>query len=198
MQPFSADHTVTDWVMTHRGEPWTSFMQFITVWGDTLTLTLVVIGVAVLAWMAGRIDFAVVIVAGSLVGWALMALLKVSFARDRPPIEDRLIDIGGYSFPSGHAMLSVVVYGLTVIILHRLYPQVRERVMWLLAGPILVGLIGFSRIYLGVHWLSDVLFGWLFGCIWITVCVAVHVQMSRRRQAARAAQRRGKTQSSPS
>ncbi|MCF8586867.1 phosphatase PAP2 family protein [Gordonia liuliyuniae] len=198
MKPFGVDDTVTDWILSHRGEPWTSFMQFITVWGDTLTLTLVVIGVAVLAWMAGRIDFAAMIVAGSLSGWALMSLLKVIFARDRPPVDDRLIEIGGYSFPSGHSMLSLVVYGLAVIIVHRLYPRVRERAGWLVVGPVLVALIGFSRVYLGVHWLSDVLFGWLFGAIWVTLCVAVHVQSSRRRQAARAARRTGKTQSSPS
>lgn len=189
MQPFSVDHTVNDWVVAHRGEPWTSLLQFITVWGDTVTLSLVVIGVAVLAWMAGRIDFAVLIVAGSLSGWAVMALLKVIFARDRPPVEERLIDIGDYSFPSGHAMLSVVVYGLAVIIVHRLYPWVRDHVAWLVIGPILVALIGVSRIYLGVHWFSDVLFGWLFGCIWVSLCVAAHIQGSRRRQAARAARR---------
>lgn len=198
MKPFGVDDTVTDWVVSHRGEPWTSLFQFVTVWGDTLTVTLIVIGVAVLAWMAGRIDFAAMLVGGSLAAWALMVLLKVIFARERPPVEDRLIEIGGYSFPSGHSMLSVVVYGLTVIILHRLYPRVRERVVWLLAGPVVVALIGFSRIYLGVHWMSDVLFGWLFGCIWVALCVAAHVQGSRRRQAARAARRVRTTQSSPS
>ncbi|GAA4664868.1 phosphatase PAP2 family protein [Gordonia humi] len=189
MKPFGIDHRVTDAVVSGRSEPWTSLLQFITVWGDTLTLSLVVIGVVVLAWMAGRIDFAVLIVVGSLSGWAMMVLLKAIFVRDRPPVGDRLIDIGGHSFPSGHAMLSVIVYGLTVLILHRLYPAVRAHPWWLLIGPILVALIGFSRIYLGVHWLSDVLFGWLFGVVWVSLCVAAHIQGSRRRQAARAARR---------
>ena len=118
-----------------------------------------------------------------------MGLLKLIFARDRPPVALRLIDIDSHSFPSGHAMLSTIVYGLSVIILHRLYPWVRRHVGWLVVGPVLVVLIGVSRVYLGVHWISDVLFGWLFGAIWVALCVAAHVQGSRRRQAARAERR---------
>lgn len=84
-------------------------------------------------------------------------------------------------------MLSTVVLGLTVIILHRIYPRVRERAAWLLIGPVLVLLIGFSRVYLGVHWTSDVLAGWLIGLFWVAVCVLVHVRGAKRRQAAREA-----------
>ncbi|GEE01093.1 hypothetical protein nbrc107696_15390 [Gordonia spumicola] len=189
MAPFRIDHRVTDAVIGDRHEPWISLMQFVTVWGDTLTLALVVIGVVVLAWLAGRIDFAALIVFGSLTGYGLMAALKLIFARDRPPVADRLIDVGGASFPSGHAMMSMIVYGLAAIMAHRMYPRVRRHAWWLLGAPLLVGLVGFSRVYLGVHWLSDVLFGWLFGLIWVTVCVAAHIQGSRRRQARRAAAR---------
>ncbi len=170
-------------------------MQFVTVWGDTLTLALIVIGVFVLSWLAGRIDFAVLIVVGSLTGYGLMVLLKLIFSRDRPPVEDRLIDVGGASFPSGHAMMSMIVYGLAAVIAHRVYPRVRRHVWWLAAAPLLIAAIGFSRIYLGVHWFSDVMFGWLFGAIWVTVCVAVHVRGSRRRQARRAAPRGQSTDS---
>ena len=186
MQPFGFDHEVTDTIVNARAEPWTSMVQFITVMGDTLTLSLVVIGVFVLAWMAGRIDFAALIVGGSIAGYLVMILLKAVFSRDRPPIDLRLIDVGQQSFPSGHAMLSTIIYGLSVIILHRLYPWVRERALWLLAAPALVVLIGLSRVYLGVHWLSDVIFGWLFGFIWLAFCVAGHLQLARRRQLMRA------------
>ena len=194
MAPFSVDHRVTDAVVSGRHEPWTSLMQFITVWGDTLTLSLIVIGVVMLSWLAGRIDFAVLIVVASLTGYGLMVLLKLIFSRDRPPVADRLIDIGSASFPSGHAMMSMIIYGLGAIILHRVYPRVRRHAWWLLAAPLLVAVIGFSRIYLGVHWFSDVMFGWLFGLIWVAVWVAVHIQGSKRRQAARAAARAAATE----
>lgn len=189
MAPFEIDHRVTDAVVSGRHEPWTSIMQFMTVWGDTLTLSLVVIGVVVLTWLAGRIDFALLIVAGSLVGYGLMVLMKLIFSRDRPPVGDRLIDVGGAAFPSGHAMMSVVIYGLAAIIMHRVYPWVRSHPWWLLVAPALAVLVGLSRIYLGVHWFSDVMFGWLFGLVWVTVCVAAHIKGSRRRQAKRAAAR---------
>lgn len=180
MQQFPIDDRITDWVVHSRHEPLTSAMHLVTVFGDTLTLALVVIGALVLAWLANRIDLAALIVVGSLTGYLLMLLLKVVFARARPPIEDRLIDVGGASFPSGHAMLSTVVYGLAAVILFRLYPRVRARAAVLLWVPVLVVLIGLSRVYLGVHWASDVFFGWVFGVIWLTVCLFGHAQIVRR------------------
>ena len=186
MQPFGFDHTVTESVLRSRSEPWTSMVQLITVFGDTLTLALVVIGMFVLAWLAGRIDFAALLVAGSLSGYLVMVIMKAIFSRDRPPVDWRLIDVGQQSFPSGHAMMSMLIYGMAAIMLHRLYPQVRDHWPWLITAPILVLLIGLSRVYLGVHWLSDVIFGWLFGFIWLALCIAGHLQFARRRHAARA------------
>ncbi|KJR06179.1 phosphatase PAP2 family protein [Gordonia sihwensis] len=180
MQQFPIDERITDWVVHSRHEPLTSVMQFLTVLGDTLTVVLVVIGVLVLAWVGNRIDLSALIVVGSLSGYVLMVLLKLLFARPRPPVTDRLIDVGGASFPSGHAMLSTVVYGLSAVILYRLYPRVRARPLILLWIPALIAVIGLSRVYLGVHWTSDVVFGWLFGLIWLLVCLVAHAQLVRR------------------
>ncbi|EGD54226.1 phosphatase PAP2 family protein [Gordonia neofelifaecis] len=180
MQQFPIDDRITNWVVESRHEPLTSVVQLVTVFGDTLTLVLVVIGVFVLAWMGNRIDLSALIVFGGLSGYVLMLLLKLLFARGRPPIEDRLIDVGGASFPSGHAMLSTIVYGLSAVILFRLYPWVRDRPLILLWVPVLIGFIGLSRVYLGVHWMSDVVFGWLFGVLWILMCLVTHAQLVRR------------------
>ncbi|ALG83801.1 phosphoesterase [Gordonia phthalatica] len=180
MQQFPIDDRITDWVVESRHEPLTSVMHMVTAMGDTLPLTLVVIGVFVVAWLSNRIDLASMIVVGSLSGYILMMILKLLFSRDRPPVEDRLIDVGGAAFPSGHAMLSTVVYGLTAVVAFRVFPRVRERAVALVWLPILVLLIGVSRVYLGVHWASDVLFGWLFGLIWLAVCLFGHAQIVRR------------------
>lgn len=180
MRQFPIDDQITDWVVDSRHEPLTSVMHMVTAFGDTLTLTLVVIGVFVIAWLANRIDLAALIVVGSLSGYVLMAVLKLLFGRDRPPIDDRLIDVGGASFPSGHAMMSTVVYGLTAVVVYRVYPRVRERALALLWLPVLTVLIGISRVYLGVHWASDVFFGWVFGVIWVAVCLFGHAQLVRR------------------
>lgn len=180
MRQFPIDDSITNWVVGARHEPLTSVAHLVTSLGDTLTLVLVVIGVFVMSWLANRIDLAALIVLGSLSGYLLMITMKLLFARDRPPIGGRLIDVGGNSFPSGHAMLSMLVYSLTAIILYRLYPKVRARAAILLWFPVLAVLVGLSRVYLGVHWASDVVFGWLFGIVWFGVCLVGHAQLVRR------------------
>lgn len=179
LAPFGFDHRVTTWVVGIRSEPWNSLWQMITVLGDTLTLTLVVIGVFVLAWLGERIDLAALIVFGGVSGSLLMVTLKHLLGRQRPPVADRLIDVGGLSFPSGHAMTSTVIYGLTAVICYRLYAWVRAHPLVLLAAPLAVTAIGMSRVYLGAHWASDVLFGWMFGLIWLAVCLVGHRQIVR-------------------
>lgn len=178
MSPFSFDQSVTDWVLSIRGEPWNSAWQMVTVLGDTVTLTLVVIGVFMLAWLGERIDLAVLIAFGGVSAYLLMMLLKRLFGRDRPPVVDRLIDVGGLSFPSGHAMVSTVVYGLTALIFYQLYGWVRQNPWVLAAAPAVVIVVGLSRVYLAAHWLSDVIFGWTIGLIWLGVAVVVHRQIA--------------------
>lgn len=179
LAPFAFDHSVTAWVMSVRAEPWNSLWQMITVLGDTLTLTLVMIGVFTLAWLRERMDLAALIVFGGGVGWLVMALLKRLFGRDRPPVADRLIDVGGLSFPSGHAMMSTVIIGLTAVIVYQLYPNVRSQPGALVSAPVLIVLIGLSRVYLGAHWMSDVLFGWILGVVWLVSCLLGHQQIAR-------------------
>lgn len=180
LSPFAFDPGVTSWVVSIRAEPWNSLWQMITVLGDTLTLVLVVIGICVLAWLMNRIDLSALIVFGSAMGWLLMGLLKRLFGRERPPVADRLIDVGGLSFPSGHAMMSTIVIGLTAVIIYQLYPQVRAHPAILAVAPVLIGLIGLSRVYLAAHWMSDVLVGWLLGVIWLAICMVAHQQVARQ------------------
>ena len=139
-----------------------------------------------LAWLGERIDLAALISLGGISGYIVMVLLKHAFGRERPPVGDRLLDIGTLSFPSGHAMLSVIVLGLSGYICYQLYPWVRENRAVLAVVPVLILLIGLSRVYLGVHWLSDVLFGWVFGAFWVGVCLFGLLQLAswiRRRPA---------------
>lgn len=171
LSPFPADIRITDSVVAGRSEPWTSIMHLITAFGDTMTLFLVMLAVFVLAWLGRRPDLSLLILFGSVTGYFLMVLLKLAFGRPRPPIEDRLQDVGTLSMPSGHAMVSVIVYGFAAVILFRTFPLIRRHPWWLLGFPVLVIAIGFSRIYLGVHWMSDVVFGWIFGLLWLALCL---------------------------
>jgi len=98
-------------------------------------------------------------------GWAV-DVIKGLVLRARPELVPHLVDVSGYSFPSGHATSSAVVY-LTLAALAGQVTADRAARRYLLAvAVLLVGAIGCSRVYLGVHWPSDVLAGWSFGTLW--------------------------------
>ncbi|MFD1789752.1 phosphatase PAP2 family protein [Sphingomonas floccifaciens] len=138
----------------------------ITATGGATVLTLVVIGtVALLAsrrlWLTAALTAAATIT-GS---WAVTQM-KLHVGRPRPEIVDHLVQVTGNSFPSGHAANSAIVY-LTIAALGTQVTKGAATRNTLLAGAILlVGAIGVSRVYLGVHWPSDVLAGWSFGTLW--------------------------------
>jgi len=87
--------------------------------------------------------------------------LKEFFQRPRPSLFQEIATLHSYSFPSGHAMASAAVYGSVATVLARAYPARRRAI--LLGACTLVLLIGLSRVYLGVHWITDVLAGWAAG-----------------------------------
>jgi undecaprenyl-diphosphatase len=124
---------------------------------------------------------AAVLVLLSLSGGALLStVLKHMFARPRPDLVPHLVEVSSASFPSGHAMLSAVVYLTLGALLSRIEgpPQVK---MYVLSVAIALTLtIGLSRIYLGVHWPTDVLAGWCAGAAWAVVCWRVALFLQRR------------------
>jgi len=98
-------------------------------------------------------------------------LLKAVFARPRPTFSDPLATALYYSFPSGHAMMSLIAYGLLGYFLFNALPERWQRVVVSAGLIVLILLIGFSRIYLGVHYLSDVLAGFAVGGLWLSFCI---------------------------
>ena len=96
-------------------------------------------------------------------------LLKKLFARDRPLLWERVVDVRFYSFPSGHAMISMVIYGLLGYFLGSRFPKQRWFIYSLTV--VLVAAIGLSRLYLGVHWPTDVIAGYTAGLVWLITCI---------------------------
>ncbi len=105
-------------------------------------------------------------------GWLFYILLKFLFARPRPTLISHLDSAGWWSFPSGHAMGSTMVLGLgTILLAERFRNRAAARWMRLLATGLIVAIAG-SRVYLGVHYPSDVVAGLLAGCAWIAGALA--------------------------
>lgn len=114
-------------------------------------------------------------------GLLLNMLVKSIFARPRPVFVDPIALEQSYSFPSGHAMLSFIAYGMLAYFLWRLLSNhhlLRIGVVWL--AVMLVVLIGISRMVLGVHYLSDVLGGFSAGGLWLTACITANETIRRK------------------
>ncbi len=122
-------------------------------------------------WRRGRLRLALYLVATTLLGGAIDTVVKVVVDRDRPSLEDPVATAHGQSFPSGHAMTSTVAYGVLVLSFLPLVPKPRRR--WFVGGAVLlVLLIGLSRLALGVHYISDVLGGFVLGLAWLAAATA--------------------------
>ncbi|MGC4935681.1 phosphatase PAP2 family protein [Gordonia sp. DT30] len=174
------DDDVTGWMVDGRTQPWVGLAHAVTFLGNTLTLTILCVVVAVALLMRRRVDEAVLLVVGSLLGWVIMVALKDVVGRDRPPASGRLLHIESFSFPSGHAMMSMVVYCLLAVVAYRSSSWVRHHDWVLIAAPLLSMAIGITRVYLGVHWATDVLAGWMCGALWVLVCVWASTRIALR------------------
>lgn len=117
-------------------------------------------------------------------GGVLVRVLKAHFERTRPLHEHTLTDSSGWSFPSGHAAGSMLVYGMLAYMLVRHTPRVWH-IPIALSAVLLISFVGFSRVILQVHYVSDVLAGFTVAATWIALCVASFETLRRRREMAR-------------
>ncbi|HEU5220085.1 MAG TPA: phosphatase PAP2 family protein [Gemmatimonadales bacterium] len=151
----------------------TSFMLVFTTIGGGLILFpfALAFGAWLRSWRNGRI--AAFYIVTCLTGWGVHALFKLLFGRARPTVVPRLHLSGWVSFPSGHAMMSTVVFGLAVVLAtERKRDSLSSRIMITAGGALIAG-IAASRVYLGVHYPSDVIAGMLGGWAWIGWALAI-------------------------
>jgi undecaprenyl-diphosphatase len=152
------------------------FFRLLTHLGAPLTfVVLSLVGITVL-WLMRRYIYAIYLLIVVLSSWTINDLLKIYFARPRPPGEALTIATG-YSFPSGHAMVSIAFYGFLAYLA---FTQGGKRGK-LAAGELacLIFLIGLSRVYLNVHYPSDVLGGWLLGLLILLISICSMKRMTR-------------------
>jgi undecaprenyl-diphosphatase len=113
---------------------------------------------------------ALFILAASVGGWVLNNLLKAVFQRPRPDVVPHLREVMTLSFPSGHAMTSAVVYLTLGALLMRIAERPVAKIYCMAVAMTATVMIGLTRIYLGVHYPTDVLAGWLIGLSWALLC----------------------------
>lgn len=117
----------------------------------------------------------------SLGGWLLNDLLKAAFSRTRPSIVPHLREVASESFPSGHALTSAAVFLTLGVLLMRVSERRFTKFYCLAVAMLATLLVGLSRVFLGVHYPTDVLAGWLIGLSWALLCWIVERVLERRR-----------------
>lgn len=148
--------------------------------GGYAVLTLVTAAVAVFFGLTRKPLAGWVLIGATLGGWAMMKFLKWLFQRERPMTIPGIADGESQSFPSGHAMLSAIVYLTVGSILSCFLTEKRQQAYVLSVALTVTLLVGVSRVYLGVHYPTDVLAGWSLGLAWGIVCTILTHRFARR------------------
>lgn len=142
-----------------------SVVEITTLGGYPVLVTLVT-AIAGFLLVYRKFGPAIFMVAAIVSGTVVSQLLKIVYDRPRPDIVDHLVATHTASFPSGHATMSAVVYLTLATMIVRLVDDVAVRIYVILMAVLLTFMVGMSRIYLGVHWPSDVIAGWALGTAW--------------------------------
>ena len=166
------DRVINEWVVSIRQPFWNEVMTLVTVAGNGWTIFLGSLLVGVFLKMSGRNKCFWALVASNLIGVMFVNLSKLAIGRIRPPVENAVISANGYALPSGHSYFGMIFYGLLVYFLMKHFSNFSKRLIVFLTGFGFVALLAISRIYLGVHWASDVVAGLAMSTVWLSLTIA--------------------------
>jgi undecaprenyl-diphosphatase len=165
------------------GPAWLQFpMRDITALGGSTGLTLITLAISGFLLVTRKFATAGFVLASTTGGAILSVILKDIFLRARPTIVPHLVVVDTTSFPSGHAMNSAIVFLTLGALLTRTQKSRAARIYLVAVAILLTLLVGISRVYLGVHWPSDVIAGWIVGAAWAIFCLAIARILQARRQ----------------
>ncbi|MCX6085536.1 MAG: phosphatase PAP2 family protein [Caldiserica bacterium] len=175
-----ADGWLVHWLAAHRTAVGIGFFDAVSSLGNWQVVLIVLIGTTIFLWNQRR--RAALALMLSCAGSELVVFFgKAGFGRPRPPAILAVVTELDASFPSGHANISVALYALGFYLLFRATRSPRLRALWLVLAALFPLLIGFSRLYIGAHYLSDVLAGWSVGLWWSILALGAFGFVRRRR-----------------
>jgi undecaprenyl-diphosphatase len=179
------DDAVLRWIGVHRTGALNSVMLEITSLGTGSVVTMVVAVAALFLWLNQHKHSAILLLVATFGGIVLNNLLKLGFSRPRPEVIPWTTTADFYSFPSGHAMSATIVYSTVAYLAARLQRTRASRTAIMILAAIVILLICVSRLYLGVHYPSDVVAGIIIGLAWAGFCMATleAIQLYARRNA---------------
>ncbi|WP_341896484.1 phosphatase PAP2 family protein [Ferrovibrio terrae] len=155
-------------------------MRDVTAFGGTGPLAFITAACCLYLLLRRRLRTAVFVFLAIAGGQLMSSLLKAGFERPRPDLVPHGMTVYTASFPSGHAMMTAIVYLTLAALLARSESRARLKAFLLLLAVSVTLLVGVSRVYLGVHWPSDVLGGWMIGSAWAAGCWSLAVLLQRQ------------------
>lgn len=172
-----ADAPVLGWVVAHRAPGLTTTAEIVSLVGGTVSTGGLAVVAAVVLFARGHRRTAVIWVVGIALGASTIRVVKLAVERPRPPEATRLTQEATASLPSGHSLMAALGLGLTAAAVSALALGTRRERPVRAAAIVLAVLgalvIGISRVYLGVHWTTDVAAGWLLGAALATTCITL-------------------------
>jgi len=175
------DVGVHDWAVAERNTSATAFFDLMSTIGGPIGVTVTAVIVAIPLLITKRFRWAIYLLCNVGIGGLVDGELKRYFARARPAVAQQLMHATGYSFPSGHAMGSTVLFATLSYLAIRILPRWRWKSAAIALGATLIVSVALSRVYLGVHWISDVGAGIVAGLLLVTMTTVAYETFRRIR-----------------
>jgi membrane-associated phospholipid phosphatase len=191
------DRSATEWVQHFATPALTNAAYVVSYFGSVVVLTTFSIVTALLLLTYRQWERLLGLALTMLGGSSLNILLKHFFQRQRPVWEDPLVTLESFSFPSAHAMGSTLFYGFIALLLVHYCRSWGRRIIIAAVAVLVVLAISATRIYLGAHYLSDVLAAFAAGAAWLAFCWSITETLRRRRRAAARQAAKGSNSHSP-
>jgi undecaprenyl-diphosphatase len=166
------------WLHEHSSGALVTFFKIVTLAGNAAVLGVIVVGIGFVLLRRGRANDAALLLLAFGGASVVNALLKLVFHRPRPELA--FVHLDTYSFPSGHAAASSATFATMAYLLGRRHQSTAARIWIGLGAAAAIALVGFSRLYLGAHYLSDVLAGISFGIAWAASSLIVYTLWGER------------------
>ncbi|KQN78793.1 hypothetical protein ASF04_22540 [Duganella sp. Leaf61] len=177
------DVHIANWFNTHHVEPYTSFLLFISFVHKVGGMILLVAAFGYYLWRRRQRYWLLALGVTVLPGMILNVVLKQVFQRSRPLFEEPLVTLSTYSFPSGHTAAATLFYGVLACYIMIACKGWSVRLATAAFCVMMIFLVAFSRVYLGAHYLSDVLAAMASSAAWLAVCITAISTLRRRSEA---------------
>ena len=178
----TVDVQFSAWLQEHSVHSITRCMLLITRLHSLLGVTVMTLAVSAYLWIRRLRIWVLTLTLAVFGGMLLNFLLKHVFVRPRPRFDNPLLNLTTYSFPSGHTLMATVFYGTLGFLIVTRVRNWRRRGLAISATAAMILLVGFSRVYLGAHYLSDVLAAIAEGLAWLAFCLILVGEFARRRK----------------